>query len=64
MTAVRSQLARYQPDPPADDAKLRQMAKAAWRDRGWLVLRVDDLPQFDREVATALGNTYHGRRTP
>ena len=61
MTAPRSQLARWQPAPAATDDDLARMARAAWQ-RGWLVLRVDNLPTFDRDLATALGNQYHGRR--
>ena len=60
---IRSHLTRHQPCGSADDAHLRDMAMAAWHQRGVLLVAVDDIENdWLRKMLASMGNEQFGKR--
>ncbi|HYD68500.1 hypothetical protein [Azospirillum sp.] len=63
---VRSYLAKFQPELPADDSEIRSMAAAAWHRRRGLFITTKDLERMrpgDRETIERVGARLSGRRS-
>lgn len=60
---TRSSMSRAAP-APINDEDLHVLARAVYRDRGWLCVRIDDLKnEIDRAFIESLGRRLYGERT-
>lgn len=64
MTHLRSSLARWQRQEPADDAAIRSLAAAAWHQpRPWVCLPLDEIEDdWERMAMVRIMTRRHGRR--
>jgi hypothetical protein len=59
---MRNPLAKHQPRRPWDKDHIADAAKAAYHQHGVLCVALDDLGEFDRLAAEAIGNKLYGER--
>lgn len=63
MIAIRTSLAPHVPVKPLDDDQIAAKAGAAWRERGWACLPVDDIrSEWLRRGIEAEMNARYGQR--
>lgn len=63
MIAIRTSLARHVPAQPLDDDEIAARAASAWRERGWVCIRIDDIrSEWLRRGMEALMNALYGPR--
>ncbi len=63
MIAIRTSLARHVPAQPLDDDEIAAKAGAAWRERGWVCIRIDDIrSEWLRRGMEAEMNARYGQR--
>lgn len=63
MIAIRTSLARHVPVQPLGDDEIAARAAAAWRERGWVCIRINDIrSEWLRRGMEALMNALYGPR--